>query len=83
MYCTQQNCHFTADRKYALVNHYKKKHLGVPFVAEGEGYKIYDAKVIVKQLLNKEITLEQAESEAQSAFRKRGVELGKVGLWRQ
>ena len=65
-----------------MANHYKTKHPGVPFV-QSEGFQIYDAKTLVKQLLNKEITLEQAESEAQTAFRKRGVELGKVGLWRQ
>lgn len=65
-----------------MVNHYKTKHKGIPFV-ESEGFKIYDVKVLVKQLLNKEITVEQAESEAQTDFRKRAVELDKLGLWRQ
>jgi len=83
LYCTQPECHFTANRRYALANHYKTKHLGVPFVEHAGGFRIYDAKVLVKQLLNKEISVEQAESEAQTAFRKRGAELGKLGFWRE
>ena len=82
LFCTQLNCHWTGDRNYALANHYKAKHPDVPFVKSDE-FKIYDAKVLVKQLLNKEITVERAASEAQTAFRKRGAELGKLGFWRE
>jgi hypothetical protein len=33
---------------------------------------IYDAKRLVKQLLNEEITVEQAECDARSSFQDRG-----------
>jgi hypothetical protein len=49
---------------------------------EAEAYTIYDAKELVKQLLNKEIDVEQAVGEAQSLFQKKAVQLGKLGIRR-
>ena len=49
---------------------------------EVEVYMIYDAKGLVKQLLNKEIDVEQAVGEAQSLFQKKAVQLGKLGIRR-
>jgi hypothetical protein len=49
---------------------------------EVEVFMIYDAKGLVKQLLNKEIDVEQAVGEAQSLFRQKAVQLGKQGIRR-
>jgi len=50
---------------------------------EHEGCTIYDAKGLVKQLLNKEITVEEAEHEARMSFQSKGAQLGKLGIWRE
>jgi hypothetical protein len=68
-------------RRYALGNHLAAKHAGVP-MPEAEAYTIYDAKELVKQLLNKEIDVEQAVGEALSLFQKKAVQLGKLGIRR-
>jgi len=44
---------------------------------------IYDAKVLVKQLLNKEITAEQASHEARLAVRQKATQIGKLDIWRE
>jgi len=44
---------------------------------------IYDAKVLVKQLLNREITTEQAVREAHLSFQSKAELLGKLNLWRE
>jgi hypothetical protein len=44
---------------------------------------IYDAKVLVKQLLNKEITTKQAVDEARLSFQSKAERLGKLNLWRE
>ena len=67
-----------------MQNHLERKHAGVTFFdAEQEGFVIYDAKELVKQLLNKEITVKEASCEARSAFRKRAAQLGKQDIWRK
>ena len=43
---------------------------------------IYDARVLANQLLNNDITAEQATSEAHSSFRRKAEEMDKLGLWR-
>ena len=45
-------------------------------------YMIYDAKELVKQLLRKDINVEQAVGKARSLFQKKAVELGKLGIWK-
>lgn len=44
---------------------------------------IYDAKVLVKQLSNREITTGQAVHEAHFLFRSKAELLGKLDLWRE
>ena len=67
-----------------LQNHFEKKHPGVTLLdAEHEGYVIYDVKELVKQLLDKEITVKKALCEARSAFRRRAAQLGKQDIWRE
>jgi hypothetical protein len=44
---------------------------------------IYDANGLVKQLLNKEITVDQAEHEARLSFQRKAAQLGKLGIWRE
>jgi hypothetical protein len=50
---------------------------------EHEGCTIYDAKILAKQLLNKEITVEQAEQQARLLFRSKAAQLGKLGILRE
>src|SRR6266851_5816662 len=76
MYCML--CNWTGNRRYALQGHLNKHHCGAP-VPERERYIIYDAKVLVKQLLNGEITEERAVHEARVSFRNKAAQLGKLG----
>ena len=46
-----------------------------------EAPTIYDAKGLVKQLLNKEIDIEQVVVDAQSLFQIKAAQLGKLGVW--
>lgn len=82
LYCAQPDCDWTGNRRYALQDHLKKEHLGIT-IPEQDGYIIYDAKGLVKQLLNKEITLERADWEARRSYQSRAVQLGKLGIWRE
>ena len=78
IYCEQLGCNWTGNRRYALQNHLVHKHSGVQ-LPELEAFTIYDAKGIVKQLLSKEINLEQEVSKARLLFQNRAMQLGK--LW--
>jgi hypothetical protein len=49
---------------------------------ELEVFIIYDAKRLVRQLLNKDINVEQAVGEARSLFQEKALQLGKLGIWR-
>jgi hypothetical protein len=82
IYCSQSGCNWNGRRRYALLNHLRTKHSGTP-VPEREEFIIYDAKPLVKQLLNHDITTMQAANEAQLSFRRKAVEMGKLGLWRE
>jgi hypothetical protein len=79
IYCEQPGCDWTGNRRYALRNHLTHKHAGVPIP---EVFMIYDAKRLVKQLLNKEIDVEKAVGEAQFLFQTKAVQLGKLGIRR-
>jgi len=83
IFCRQQGCSWTGTRRYALVDHMKKRHTGaaIPEPEQGE-FIIYDAKRLIKQLLNKEITVEEVMCKARSLFRNRALQLGKLGSWR-
>jgi hypothetical protein len=83
-YCAQPGCGWTGNLRYMLGNHLAKKHPGITLLdAEHEGCVIYDAKELVKQLLDKEITVKKASCEARSAFRRRAAQLGKQDIWRE
>ena len=82
LYCSQPGCKWTGTRLYGLRGHLKQKHGNVPVPDRGS-YMIYDAKVLVKQLLNEEITTEQAVQEARLSFRNKAEPLGKLNLWRE
>jgi hypothetical protein len=81
IHCGQPGCDWTGNRSYALRNHLTRKHIGVR-MSEVEAYMIYDAKGLVKQLLNKEINVEQAVGDAQFLFQKKAMQLGKLGIQR-
>lgn len=78
LYCEQDGCNWTGNRRYALQNHLTDKHLSIP-MPEQEAFTIYDAKGLVKQLLTKEISVEQAVVEARSLYQNKAAELGKLG----
>jgi F-box-like/Zinc finger, C2H2 type len=81
-YCVQPGCGWTGNRHSVLRAHFYTTHPGVPFSGHGESM-IYDAHALVKQRLNGEITLEQAECEAHLSFQSKAAELGKQGIWRE
>ena len=80
IYCGQQGCTWTGCRRYALQNHLAHKHKGVQMPSKPEAFIIYDAKGLVKQLLNKEINVEQAVSSARLLFQERAAQLDKLGV---
>jgi hypothetical protein len=82
IYCSQPRCNWTGNRRYALQKHLNDKHQGIP-VPEKDAFLIYDAQVLVKQLLNGDITVEQAVREAHESFRSKAAQLGKLGVWRE
>ena len=75
IYCEQLGCNWTGNRRYALRSHLVAKHSGVQ-MPEVEAFTIYDAKGLVKQLLNRDISVEQAVCEAQSLFQKKVCAVG-------
>ena len=81
VYCSQPGCNWNGNRVYVLRGHFKTKHSDIP-VPGKEEFMIYDAKALAKQLLNNEITTEQAASEAHSSFRRKAEQVGRLGLWR-
>jgi hypothetical protein len=81
IYCGRPGCNWTGNRRYALKNHLAYKH-AVARMPGLEAYMIYDAKDLVKQLLRKNINAEQAVGKARSLFRKKAVELGRLGIWK-
>ena len=82
LYCSQPGCNWTGTRRYGLQDHLRQKHGGIPVPDQGS-YVIYDAKVLVKQLLNRETTTGQAVHEAHLQFRSKAELLGKLNLWRE
>jgi hypothetical protein len=82
IYCPQPGCEWTGKRYESLWAHFKMKHPSIPEPGR-ERCIIYDSNVMVKQLLNNEITAEQAKHKAHLLFRRRAVELGKMGIWRE
>ncbi|KAI9513135.1 hypothetical protein F5148DRAFT_470292 [Russula earlei] len=80
IYCPQPDCQWTGTRRYTLRVHLETKHDGAP-LPEQETFTIYDAKGLVKQLMNKDITVALVEYEARSLFQKKAVQLGMLGYW--
>ena len=77
LYCEQEGCNWTGNRRYALQNHFTDKHPSIP-MPEQEAFTIYDAKGLVKQLLTKDISVEQAVADARSLYQNKTAELGKL-----
>ena len=82
LYCSQPGCNWTGTRRYGLQDHLRQRHGGIPVPDRGS-FMIYDAKVLVKQLSNREITTGQAVHEAHFLFRSKAELLGKLDLWRE
>lgn len=78
LYCEQEGCDWTGNRRCALQKHLTDKHLSIPMPEQG-AFTIYDAKGLVKQILTKDITVEQAVVEARSSYQNKAAELGKLG----
>ena len=83
LYCWQPSCTSTGTRAYSLKeSHYADKHPGVP-LPEQDPPVIYDAKVLAKQVRNKEIGIEEAVREARTLFEEKAEQEGKLGSWRR
>jgi len=82
IYCGQHGCTWTGSRRYALRYHLTHKHKGIQMPSKLDAFIIYDARGLVKQLLSKEINVEQAVSSAQLLFYEKAVQLGRLGVRR-
>ncbi|KAF8271978.1 hypothetical protein EI94DRAFT_1796627 [Lactarius quietus] len=71
IYCPHRRCGWTGSRRYALKEHYEKKHPDGPVLPSQEAFIIYDAKLLAKRVVNGEITLVEAIDEAQTLVRKK------------
>ncbi len=80
IYCGQLDCDWTGNRRYALQSHLTGNHPGIS-MSQPEGFIIYDAKGLAKQLRTKQITVEQAVHEACSLFKGKARQMGKLGIW--
>ncbi|KAH9042011.1 hypothetical protein EDB85DRAFT_1886051 [Lactarius pseudohatsudake] len=76
-------CDWTGNRRYSLMDHYKKHHSEdeVPDRGSPDAFTIYDGKRLAKRLVNREVTLEQATDEANASMRTKAVKLGKCAVW--
>ncbi|KAH9179353.1 hypothetical protein EDB89DRAFT_797858 [Lactarius sanguifluus] len=79
IYCPHPDCNWRGNRRYFLVDHYKKQHGEV--LDHPDAFTIYDGKRLAKRLVNREVTLEQATDEAEALVRTKAVELGKGAVW--
>lgn len=81
--CPHPCCRWRGSRRYALMDHWKKKHPHdeVPDPRSPDAFIIYDAKRLAKRLVSREITLAQAVDEADASVRNKAVELGKWVMW--
>ena len=82
IYCQEDGCDWTGNRRYALQNHFKGKHSAVP-PPDQETSAIYDSKILAKRLFNEEISVEEAMHKARLLFEEKARSVGKQGLWRQ
>jgi len=63
IYCPHSDCFWRGSRRYALAEHYERKH-PEDTVPPPEMSTIYDAKPLAKRLVNREITMAEATDEA-------------------
>lgn len=77
IYCP--HCSWTGSRRYTFMEHYQRKHPNekTPDFGAPEEFTIYDAKVLAKRLVNKEITMATARDEANALMRKKQGRLDK------
>ncbi|KAH9080406.1 hypothetical protein EDB83DRAFT_979407 [Lactarius deliciosus] len=81
IYCPHPDCSWRGNRRYSLIDHYKKQHGEVLDRDSSDVFTIYDGKRLAKRLVNRELTLEQATDEADGLVRTKAVELGKWAMW--
>ncbi|KAI9443327.1 hypothetical protein H4582DRAFT_2072385 [Lactarius indigo] len=81
--CPHPDCDWRGNRRYSLIDHYKKRHPRdqLPDRGSSDKFIIYDGKRLAKRLVNREVTLEQANDEADASVRMRAGELGKRAMW--
>jgi hypothetical protein len=75
--CPHSNCLWRGSRRYALVEHYKKKHPD-DTAPLPEVFIIYDAQLLAKRLVNGEITMAEATDEAHASIQKKERKVGHV-----
>lgn len=78
--CPYPYCGWRGNRRYALMEHYKKKHPECKALDHGapDAFTIYDAKPLAKRLVNREITMASAINEAETLVRKRAGQVENV-----
>lgn len=83
IYCPRPDCNWRGNRRYSLMDHYKKQHpVGEVLDRDSpDAFTIYDGKRLAKRLVNREVTLKQAIGEADAFVRTKAGELGKRAMW--
>ncbi|KAH9065305.1 hypothetical protein EDB87DRAFT_1050139 [Lactarius vividus] len=82
LYCPHPGCSWRGDRRYSLVDHYKKQHPQDQLdLGSSYAFTIYDGKQLAKRIVNREVTLEQAKDRANALVRTKAVDLGKYAMW--
>ncbi|KAH9980162.1 hypothetical protein BGW80DRAFT_1248441 [Lactifluus volemus] len=79
LYCSRVGCEWRGHRKYLLQDHWRKRHQDVD-LPSGE-FLIFDPRGLVRQLINGETNIAQANREANRLVRERAIQLGKQDLW--
>jgi hypothetical protein len=78
-YCPRAGCGWRGHRNYLLQDHWRKRHQDVD-PPSGE-FLIFDPRGLVRQLINGETNIAQANREAKKLVRERAIQLGKQDLW--
>jgi hypothetical protein len=73
IYCPYPSCGWMCSRRYALTDHYKRKHPEEKELDYGapEAFIIYDAKLLAKRIVNGEITIASAIKEVDTMVQKK------------
>jgi Zinc finger, C2H2 type len=82
--CLDPGCSWRGDRRDALKNHWREKHPSSSQEQEHDmnGSMIYDPEPLVEGIITGSISIEEAQSVAESVVERKAQELNKLATWR-